>query len=88
MPGIRPSLNAEKEIRSDPNYSSIVRVLKEVKRAGTLDLDSNKNLIAPPQLYKSSAIRYSYTLHGRAIRNDPIGKASPASIEVTRSGKK
>jgi|SRR5690349_11097148 hypothetical protein len=37
MPGIMPLLNAEKEIRRDPKYTAMVKLLIELKRARKLD---------------------------------------------------
>jgi hypothetical protein len=74
MQGIRPLLNAEKEIRGDPNCPSIVRVLKEVKRAGTLDLDSNKNLITPPELSKLARLGIVTLYMDGRLEMTPLGK--------------
>lgn len=52
MPGIRPLLNAVKEIRNDPNYSNMYRLLKEAKETRTLNQHNVKKFIDPYELSK------------------------------------
>lgn len=52
MPGIRPLLNAVKEIRNDPNYSNMYRLLKELKETRTLNQHNVKKFIDPYELSK------------------------------------
>lgn len=81
MPGIRPLLNAVRQIQRDPNYSGMVTLLKEIERTGTLNLDSNEELVAPAELSKLTRLGIITLYMDGRLQITPLGKLALPLLE-------
>ena len=81
MPGIRPLLDAEKEIRRDPNYSSMIRLLKELKETRILNQYSVGKFIDPTELSKLARLGMVTLYMDGRLKMTTLGKLALPLLE-------
>lgn len=81
MPGVKSVLNAEREIRNDPNYSNIVSLLKSLKGERIVQLDDVTELITPAGLSKLTQLGIIVLYLDGRVKITPLGKIVSPLLE-------
>ncbi|MDQ6862874.1 MAG: hypothetical protein M3044_03535 [Thermoproteota archaeon] len=74
MPGVKSVLNAEREIRNDPNYSNIVSLLKNLKGERIVQRDDVTELITPAGLSKLTQLGIIVLYLDGRVKITPLGR--------------